>query len=187
MRGCPSCGRCLRLRPIRQRRPARRARRYLHIFGPTTPEGFARWAAIGIRTAGSVFDDLSAALIPVQTPAGDAWILDQDELTLREPPGSTAPARLLPSGDAYTLGITNDDRALLLPDADRRRQLWTPRVWPGAILVAGNIVGTWRRAKGSVRIQTWQHLPRAAREAVITEAESLPLPDVAGRIVVHWD
>ena len=163
------------------------ARRYLHIFGPTTPKGFAKWASIGTRKAAAVFDDLGPSLIPVHTPAGDAWILGRDEPTMREPPGPAAAARLLPSGDAYTLGITDEDRSLLLPDADRRRELWTPRVWPGAILVAGDVVGTWRRTQGRVTIQTWQRLSRAAREAVIAEAESLPLPDTAGRIAVHWD
>jgi hypothetical protein len=163
------------------------ARRYLHIFGPTTSKGFATWASIGTRKAAAVFDDLGASLIPVETPAGDAWILGRDERTMREPPGQTAAARLLPSGDAYTLGITGEDRSLLLPDGDRRRALWTPRVWPGAVLVAGEVVGTWRRTQGTVTIQTWQRLSRAAREAVVTEAESLPLPDTAGRIVVHGD
>ena len=108
-----------------------------------------------------------------------------DELTVRETPGPPAPARLLPSGDAYTLGITIDDRALLVPDANRQSELWTPRVWPGAILVEGSIVGTWRRAQGKVTIQTWERLSGTAREAVITEAESLPLPDLAGRITVE--
>ena len=134
-----------------------------------------------------MFDGLAPVLVPVQTPAGDAWILGGDELTLREPPGPTAPARLLPSGDAYTLGITSEDRALLVPEADRRGELWTPRVWPGAILVAGSIVGTWRRTQEKVTIATWQHLSRADRDAVIAEAESLPLPDIPGRVVVHWD
>ena len=36
-------------------------------------------------------------------------------------------------------------------------------------------------------IQTWQRLSSAAREAVLTEAESLPLPDRGGRIAVQWD
>jgi hypothetical protein len=35
-----------------------------------------------------------------------------------------------------------------------------------------------------VTIQTWRRLSRAQREAVVAEAESLPLPDVGGRIVV---
>lgn len=163
------------------------ARRYLHVFGPTTSDGFAKWAGIGKRKAVAVFGDLGTELIPVRTPAGDAWILARDELTIREPPGPAAPARLLPSGDAYTLGVTSEDRAVLVPDADRRGELWTPRVWPGAVLVGGEVVGTWRRAGGTVTIQSWQRLSRAAREAVRTKAESLPLPDTAGRIVVRWD
>ena len=77
------------------------------------------------------------------------------------------------------------ERALLVPDAGQRGELWTPRVWPGAVLVAGEIVGTWRRAQRTFTIQAWQRLSRAAREAVVAEAESLPLPD-AGRTVVHW-
>ena len=163
------------------------ARRYLHVFGPGTPEGFARWAGIGARKAVAAFADLGHTLIPVRTPARDAWILARDEPTVREHPAPAAAARLLPSGDAYTLGIKSDDRALLVPDAGRRGELWTPRVWPGAVLVAGEVVGTWRRAQGRVTIQTWQRLSRAAREAVQAEAESLPLPDLAGRIVAHWD
>jgi hypothetical protein len=133
-----------------------------------------------------VFDDLDTELIPVQTPSGDARMLARDEPTIREPPAPAAPARLLPSGDAYTLGITSEDRALLVPDASQRQNLWTPRVWPGALLVAGKVVGTWRRTQRTLTIQTWQQLSRSAREAVLAEAESLPLPDTGGRMVVHW-
>ena len=163
------------------------ARRFLHVFGPTTPRGLAGWAGIGVRSAVAAFDDLAGELLPVRTPPGDAWILDRDEATLREPEASTAAARLLPSGDAYTLGVTSEDRALLVPDAGRRRELWTPRVWPGAVLVEGRIVGTWRRAQAKMTIQTWQRLSPAARDAVVAEAESLPLPDTAGRMAVEWD
>jgi hypothetical protein len=163
------------------------ARRYLHIFGPATPDGLARWAGLGARKAVRAFDDLGSGRLPVKTPSGDAWILAEDEPTIREPPGPPAPARLLPSGDAYTLGMTSEERVLLVPDAGRRGELWTPRVWPGAVLVAGEIVGTWRRAQERMTIQTWQRLSREAREAVSAEAESLPLPGLGGRVVVHWD
>jgi hypothetical protein len=163
------------------------ARRYLHVFGPGTPEGFAKWAGIGARTAAGVVDDLDSTLIRVRTPTGDAWILARDEPTVRERPGPAAPCRLLPSGDAYTLGVTSEDRALLVPDTGQRRELWTPRVWPGAVLVAGKVVGTWRRTQGTVTIRTWQRLSRAAREAVVAETESLPLPELAGPIVARWE
>jgi hypothetical protein len=75
----------------------------------------------------------------------------------------------------------------LVPDADRRALLWTSRVWPGAVLVAGEVVGTWRRAEARLTIQPWRPLSRAEREEVGAEAESLPLPAVEGRIVVRWD
>lgn len=161
------------------------ARRYLHVFGPGTPAGLATWASLGARKAVGAFDDLGKTLIQVRTPSGDAWLLSRDEETVREPPAPAAPCRFLPSGDAYTLGVTSEDRALLLPDAGQRAELWTPRVWPGALLVAGKVVGTWRRAEGRLTIRTWQRLSNAAREAVVAEAESLPLP-VEGRIV-RWD
>jgi hypothetical protein len=160
------------------------ARRYLQVFGPATPEAFARWAGIGAPRGGAAFDALRRSLTPVRTPVGDAWILTRDEPTFRAPWGTVAPARLLPSGDAFTLG---DDRELLVPNADRRRALWTPRVWPGGLLVEGDLAGTWRRAQGTVTIQAWRRLSRAARDAVEAEAEALPLPGLRGRIVVHWD
>jgi len=56
-------------------------------------------------------------------------------------------------------------REILVPDPDRRRELWTSRVWPGAVLVEGDIVGTWRRA----------------------QAESMPLPRIRQPVRVRWD
>jgi hypothetical protein len=169
-------------------RDARRelARRYLHVFGPATPEAFANWAGIGQAQAGAAFDALARSLTPVQTPIGGAWILARDELVFRAPSGPTAAARLLPSGDAYYL-LQGVDRELLVPDATRRSALWTSRVWPGAVLVAGEIVGTWRRAQANLTIQAWRRLSRAEREAVEGEADSLPLPGIERRIAVRWD
>ncbi len=162
------------------------ARRYLHVFGPATPEAFAGWAGISARGGVAAFDALRRSLTPVRTPVGDAWILTDDEATFRAAPGPTASVRLLPSGDAYFL-LQGDDRHILVPDADRRRALWTPRVWPGGVLVKGEVVGTWRRAEATVTVQAWRRLSRAARDAVEAEAESLPLPGLGGRIVVRWD
>lgn len=162
------------------------ARRYLHVFGPTTPEAFAEWAGIGARHGFAAFDALGASLTPARTPIGDAWILSRDEQAILATAGPAAPARLLPSGDAYFL-LQGRDRELLVPDADHRSELWTPRVWPGAVLVEGEVVGTWRRAQEKMTIQTWRRLSRAARDAVEAEAASLPLPAVRGRMVVRWD
>jgi hypothetical protein len=162
------------------------ARRYVHDFGPTTPAAFARWAGIGPREGPAAFDTLADSLAPVRTPVGDGWILTTDEPMVREPAGPTAAARLLPSGDTYFL-LQGAERELVVPDPARRPLLWTSRVWPGAVLVGGEIVGTWRRAEGDLTINPWRRLTRKERDALGAEAESLPLPGLQGRIRVSWD
>ena len=161
------------------------ARRYLHVYGPGTPEAFGRWSGIGWRSGAATFGMLSGELTPVRTPIGDAWILSRDEEAIRAPHGPPAPARLLPSGDAYFL-LQGTDRELLVPDASRRDALWTPRVWPGGLLVYGELTGTWRRADAALTVSPWRPLSPAERDAVEAEALALPLPGVAGRIVVRW-
>ena len=97
-----------------------------------------------------------------------------------------APARLLPSGDAYFL-LDGAERELLVPRKDRRERLWTSRVWPGALLVAGEIRGTWRRAEphrqGSRpgRVSRVERAPRSRRRP-----PTLPLPGLDRPIEVVW-
>jgi len=166
-----------------QKARAELARRYLHIYGPSTAAAFSKWAGIGLKEATQTFGDLAAELIAVN----DAHLLAADEDAMREPPAPAAPARLLPSGDSYWLHTTAHERALLVPNEKQRNELWTPRVWPGALLVDGEIVGTWRRAKRVLTIDTWKKLSAGARDAVVAEAETLPLPDPGEGMAVHWN
>jgi hypothetical protein len=161
------------------------ARRYIHVFGPTTAPAFAEWAGIKPAPGRTAFDTLANELTPVRTPIGEAWILTADEPAFRAVPSPAAPARLLPSGDTYFL-LQGADREILVPEDDRRRQLWTPRVWPGAVLVGGEIVGTWRRAETNLTIHTWRPITPSERLAVEAEAGSLPLPGRGGPIGVQW-
>jgi len=164
-----------------ERKGCQVARRYLRVFGPSTPSAFSEWAGIATHGAQVAFDALGPSLTPVRTPIGHGWILSDDERTFREATGSTAPVRLLPSGDPYFL-LHGADRELLVPEADRRGGLWTPRVWPGAVLVAGEIVGTWRRAHAALTIELWRRLSRQERDEVQAEAESMPLPGKGARV-----
>ena len=127
----------------------------------------------------SAFEALGTSLTEVRTPIGDGWILARDEPAFRAAVGPAAPARLLPSGDAYFL-LQGADRELLVPDAARRGALWTARVWPGAVLVDGEVVGTWRRAGATVTVQPWRRLSRAARQAVESGGGSLTAAGCAG-------
>lgn len=151
------------------------ARRYLHVLGPATPAEFRRWAGVGAGEASAAFRDLAPELLPVRTPIGDAWMLAADEPAMRAPATPAAAARLLPAGDAYFL-LWGRSRELLVPEARRRAQLWTPRVWPGAVLVDGEVSGVWRRAGSAVSLDLWKRFPSAHFAAVEAEARSLPLP-----------
>ena len=162
------------------------ARRYLHVFGPTTAESFARWAGISRRSGAETFASLESSLLSVRSPLGDEWLLAEDEPEMLADEATAAPARLLPSGDAYFL-LDGAERNLLVPRKDRQQRLWTPRVWPGALLVEGEIRGTWRRAQHAVRIETWARLSLEARDAVEAEAASLPLPGLDRPIEVVWE
>ena len=163
------------------------ARRHLHVFGPTTGSGFANWAGIEPALARAAYADLTAAgeLVQVATPIGSEFILAADESSYRTRVTQPAAARLLPSGDTFTL-LKGAERELLVPDAGNRERLWTPRVWPGAVLVKGEVVGTWRRDQHKMTISTWRDLPRAEVKAVESEALSLPLPRLAKPMSVTW-
>jgi len=161
------------------------ARRYLTVLGPGTADGFGRWAGIRPSQARRIFDALRRSLIPVSTPIGDGWILLSDERSFRAEPDKPAPARLLPSGDAYYL-LHGRDRELLVPEALLRPTLWTPRVWPGALLVDGEIVGIWRRDQADVTIEPWRSMTSPERAVIEAEAVSLPVPGLAGGIRVRW-
>ena len=161
------------------------ARRYLHVFGPTTVLSFADWAGVPPADARATWQSLASELMPVRTPIGDAYILSEDEANIRAKSQRPALARLLPSGDAYYL-LQGVDRKLLVPETRQRAALWTSRVWPGALLVSGEIAGVWRRASAEVTIETWRRLSSAERGAVEAEALSMPLPGLDGPIVVRW-
>jgi hypothetical protein len=136
--------------------------------------------------ARAAFEGLGESMIRVQTPIGEGWILASDESSFRAPAGRAAAARLLPSGDTWFL-LQGRDRELLVPDTQRRPELWTPRVWPGAVLVDGEVVGIWRRSQADLTIQPWRVLAAGERVAVEAEAATLPLPRSEGRIRVRWE
>ena len=161
------------------------ARRYLHVFGPTREADFARWAGISRRSASTAFASLEGSLLPVRSPLGAEWILAEDEQAMLDAGTTRGPARLLPSGDAYVL-LDGAQRELLVPRPEQRLRLWTPRVWPGAMLVDGEIKGTWRRAQHTVRIDAWTRIPSVTRAAIESEARSLPLPALERDIEVDW-
>jgi hypothetical protein len=87
---------------------------------------------------------------------------------------------------AFAVGAEKN-RAIAMADAVNQAELWTSRVWPGAVLLDGEVGGTWRRARETVSVHLWQRPTRAERDAVEAEAAGLPIPGCEGQIRVLWE
>jgi hypothetical protein len=179
--------------PTEAAEPARLelARRFLRSVGPSTPEEFAWWSggwAGSFRSstrgelsdAQQTFRSLEKELTEVELEGRKRWALRTDRSRLeRAVPVETV--RLLPAGDPY---LASADRALLVPQPRFRAELWPKSVWPGALMVNCELVGTWRRQVGRVTVRAWRQLEPEVKEAVEVEVSGMPIE--SARKEVRW-
>lgn len=121
------------------------ARRFLGVYGPATPEEFARWWGIVPAPAKRLFRSLGGEIEPVDVEGWKAWALASSIPTMRraETPASV---RLLPSFDPYTVAVARHSR-FLLEDRHRAR-VYRPQAWISSVVLAGGrIVGVWESDK----------------------------------------
>lgn len=147
-------------------------RRHIHAFGPTTPGTFAWWAGLSPADARQVWARLSLELLPVDFCGQQAWILAEDEPSLRSPP-PLPDVRLLVEPDLRLLGQDRTGR-FVGPGLNRH----TPaQDWfhPNGVLADGHIVGAWGRRGGRVTVKVADRLPARTRQAIEAEALSFPV------------
>ncbi len=149
------------------------ARRFLHCYGPATPQHFAEWTQRSLADAKQAFELIEGELIEVKIAGKKALLLAADDQALDSPP-ETKGVRLLPVQDPY---LQQRDRATLLPDQTARGRLWQAVRGPGALLVDGAVIGTWRgRVKGDrweVEIEPFGRRPTRVMDAIVQEAEAM--------------
>jgi hypothetical protein len=148
-------------------------RRFLHCYGPSTPQRFADWTARSLRDAKDAFELVAGELAEVEVHDGRAWVLAGDLNELESPP-EPAGTRLLPVADPF---LQQRDRATLLTDELARKRLWRPVGGPGAVLVDGNVKATWRarvsRTQLRVTVEPFKRLARRDVEQIEQEAARL--------------
>jgi hypothetical protein len=157
------------------------ARRFLCSVGPGTPKEYAWWSGNTPRDARQTFQLLEPELAEVNMEGQSSWILRRDLRALQNAV-PTATVRLLPPGDPY---LAIPDRKMLVPTQQYRNELWPKSVWPGALLVNGEIVGTWRRQVGQVVMHPWQKLLGKTKAQV--EKEVMNMPIVSTKKEVRWE
>lgn len=141
-------------------------RAYLHLLGPATPKHVADYLDAPLEDVKARWPDDA---VEVSLDGETRWLLAEDESSLGS--GRARTTRLL---GPYDLFLQTKDRGLLIDDAAHAKALWPVLGRPGAVLVDGEIAGTWRpRKSGSkltVQVELWA---RASRKAVEEEAERL--------------
>jgi hypothetical protein len=122
--------------------------RYLHAYGPATPQHLARWLNIAPGYAIDLFDRLAPDLEQVDLEGKPAWTVAGDTETPPRYRGIT----LLPYFDAFV--IAGQPRDLLFPGPARARGL-TPGGQAGnypVLLVDGVVGGVWHQRRSGRRL-----------------------------------
>ncbi|MEU4807049.1 crosslink repair DNA glycosylase YcaQ family protein [Actinosynnema sp. NPDC023587] len=118
------------------------ARDYLRLHGPAGPREVAGYFGAPVGEVEARWPEDLVAVEP------GAW-LPADRVAAFENAAEPDLVRLLPPLDPY---LNARDRELLVPDAARRKDVWKVLGRPGAILVDGEIAGTWRARTAGRRL-----------------------------------
>ena len=144
-------------------------RGYLRFYGPATPKQVAGFLDAPLADVTARWPDDT---VEVTVDGERRWALtaDADRLTA----GPATATRLLGPFDPY---LQTRDRALLVADPARAKTLWPTLGRPGAVLVDGEVVGTWRPRKAgkrlSLQVDLWDPVTPAARAEIGEQAERL--------------
>ena len=140
----------------------------LRLLGPVAPPHVAAHLDAPVK---DVRAHWPADAVEVQVGAERRWLLPGDADRL--PAGPVEGVRLLGSHD---LLVQARDRDLLVPDAGRARELWPALGRPGAVLVDGEVAGTWRARRGrglAVAVRLWSAAGPRVRAGLAEQAERL--------------
>ncbi len=144
-------------------------RTYLRLLGPATPKHVADYLDAPVKEVKARWP---RDAVEVSVDGETRWLLAADEGALAS--AESTATRLLGPFDLF---LQAKDRATLVPDAARVKELWPVLGRPGAVLVDGDVAGTWRPRKSgrsfTVAVQPWRRLTGSNRDAVVAEAERL--------------
>jgi len=143
-------------------------RRYLAGFGPASRRDILGWAGLDLPTLSPVLERMKLRRFRDER-GGELLDLPRAPFPEADTP---APVRFLPTFDATLL--VNCRRTQILPE--RYRPVIFNTRTPhsvGTFLVDGRVAGTWRTSDGSVDVEPFETLSRAARRELKEETEQL--------------
>jgi len=150
-------------------------RRYLRAHGPATVRDFALWTYMTAPDSREIWARLEPEMAPVDVDGRIGWVLREDLPALRRSKLDEPVIRLLPSFDAFLLGVKDKSH---LVDLAHYKRVYRPQGWLSPVLlVDGRVVGVWsHERKGdrlSVRITPFSRLSPMVRSHIREEADDL--------------
>lgn len=143
-------------------------RAYLHLLGPATPPQVAGYLDAPAAEVKARWPNDARA---VEVDGEQRWCLNDDLGTLQATGGMPGTVRLLGPHDLF---LQARDRELLVPDPELRKRLWPVLGRPGAVVVGGEIVGSWRPRASGGRLKLAVHLQTPVTRSILTnQAERL--------------
>lgn len=142
---------------------------YLRLLGPATPKHVAEYLDAPLNDVKARWPwDVAEVTVGRES----RWVLAADRDLLDS--ARVEQVRLLGPFDLF---LQARDRPLLVADATRSKALWPVLGRPGAVLVNGDIAGTWRpRRSGNtltVRVEPFTRIAATTRNAIAEQAERL--------------
>jgi Winged helix DNA-binding domain len=160
-------------------------RSYLRLHGPATPADVASYVGTSQTHLRPVWPDDGLAEVTVD--GRRCWIPADRTEALRDaaPPG----VRLVPAYDPF---LQSRDRDLLVPDPARQKEVWKILGNPGAVVVDGEVAGTWRsRTTGKKRltltVQPFGTLTKKVRNEIEDEAQRIGVARGTAEVAVTYD
>ena len=128
------------------------AGRYFASHGPATTHDFARWAGLTVAEA-RVGIEAAARLTSEKRGGRDYWMKDD---AAAQVVGDAAGVFLLPGFDEYVIGYQDRDD-VLAPEHAARVVPGKNGIFLPTIVVAGQVVGTWKRTRTKRSISITLH------------------------------
>jgi hypothetical protein len=155
---------------------------FFRVNGPISRNSYREWMDGGTAAVGELWERLGDGLVRVQVD-GKRHDLPEALLSAVRKASKPSGVVLVPPSDPYLKQV---DRTLLVPDAKRRKEVWKALSGPGALLIDGEVAGTWRyrRSDSELTITPFDTVPAAQRTkaekaaALVSEATGDDQPTV---------
>jgi len=150
-------------------------RNHLRFFGPATMKDLSEFIDMPVAVAKAHWPEDAVEVTVTGAPEAKRFVLEGDLPELEaSPPRPSTTVSLLGPYDPY---LQLRGRDTLVTETARRKQLWPVLGRPGAFVVDGEIVATWRPKtagkKLTIRLDPWTELSARVRRGIDEQAAAL--------------